>query len=452
MAALKKPHWITDWKQHAPALGNARLRVGVTGLSRAGKTTFITSLINQLENHQRGLLARRPPFDRLEAVRWQRDGVEQAFAYLDALQALSDNPARWPSSTTDLSRVVIDLRFRQTGLLRRVQPSRSLRIEILDYPGEWLLDLPLLELDYGQWCEQMRDWLELEPRRGLAGPLRDRLLAIDPQAPLDASLLQQLRRDWTDFLQRSRSEAGLSRNQPGRFLLPGSGIAAEMLLFVPLLAGNRHTAAGAGSWWAECEARFRYYRDFVVKGFYDEHFSRLDRQILLVDMLSPMDAGQAALSDLKGALEAVLQSFRYGRNSLWRRFWQPRISRLAVCATKVDQVSAEQQRAVQQCLEDLLTDSLSDVRYGGVEVRGFPLAAVRATRQEGDALVAGLQGQTGWVRYQPGSIPTHLPLDLQVDGPELLELRPPPGLHRNEPFPHYRMDELLGWMLEGAAL
>lgn len=452
MAALKKPHWITDWKQHAPALGNARLRVGVTGLSRAGKTTFITSLINQLENHQRGLLARRPPFDRLEAVRWQRDGVEQAFAYLDALQALSDNPARWPSSTTDLSRVVIDLRFRQTGLLRRVQPSRSLRIEILDYPGEWLLDLPLLELDYGQWCEQMRDWLELEPRRGLAGPLRDRLLAIDPQAPLDASLLQQLRRDWTDFLQRSRSEAGLSRNQPGRFLLPGSGIAAEMLLFVPLLAGNRHTATGAGSWWAECEARFRYYRDFVVKGFYDEHFSRLDRQILLVDMLSPMDAGQAALSDLKGALEAVLQSFRYGRNSLWRRFWQPRISRLAVCATKVDQVSAEQQRAVQQCLEDLLTDSLSDVRHGGVEVRGFPLAAVRATRQEGDALVAGLQGQTGWVRYQPGSIPTHLPLDLQVAGPELLELRPPPGLHRNEPFPHYRMDELLGWLLEGAAL
>src|SRR5690606_25944055 len=309
-------------------------------------------------------------------------------------------------------------------------------------------------LDYGQWCEQMRDWLELEPRRGLAGPLRDRLLAIDPQAPLDASLLQQLRRDWTDFLQRSRSEAGLSRNQPGRFLLPGSGIAAEMLLFVPLLAGNRHTAAGAGSWWAECEARFRYYRDFVVKGFYDEHFSRLDRQILLVDMLSPMDAGQAALSDLKGALEAVLQSFRYGRNSLWRRFWQPRISRLAVCATKVDQVSAEQQRAVQQCLEDLLTDSLSDVRHGGVEVRGFPLAAVRATRQEGDALVAGLQGQTGWVRYQPGSIPTHLPLDLHVAGPELLEprpdRRPPASSARRVCSPHPRFasrsaPRLPGW-------
>ena len=452
MPEIIKPRWIADLKQQASGLVGQQLRVGVTGLSRAGKTTFITSLINQLENHQRGLLARRSPFDRLEAVRWQRDGVQQPFAYLEALQALSGDPARWPDSTTDLSRVVIDLRFRQTGLLKRVQRSRSLCLEILDYPGEWLLDLPLLELDYGRWCEQMRSWLEAEPRRSLAGPLRDELLAIDPLAPQDAAQLQRLTAAWTEFLQRSRREAGLSRNQPGRFLLPGSGIAADMLLFVPLLAGNQHTRAEAGSWWAESEARFRYYRDFVVKGFYDEHFSRLDRQILLVDMLSPMDAGQAALTDLKAALESVLQSFRYGRNSLWRRFWQPRISRLAVCATKVDQVAPQQQRAVQQCLEDLLTDSLSEVRHGGVQVRGFPLAAVRATRQEGDTLIAGLQGEAGWVRYQPGSIPAHLPLDLQVAGPALLELRPPGGLHRNEPFPHYRMDELVGWMLEGLAL
>ena len=452
MAAIKPPQWLEQVRQQATSLGNPHVKVGVTGLSRAGKTTFITSLINQLENHQRGLLARRAPFDRLEAVRWQRDGVEQPFAYLQALEALAGDPARWPESTRDLSRVVIDLRFRQTGLLQRVQRNRSLRIEILDYPGEWLLDLPLLGMDYGQWCEQMRDWLDAEPRRSLAGPLREALTAIDPLAPQEEQRLAELAATWTDFLQRSRSEAGLSRNQPGRFLLPGSGIAAEMLLFVPLLSGNRHTRGPAGSWWAVCEARFCYYRDYVVKGFYDEHFSRLDRQILLVDMLGPMDAGQAALTDLKAALEAVLQSFRYGRDSLLGRLFRPRISQLAVCATKVDQVAPQQQRAVQQCLEDLLTDSLADVRHGGVRVRGFPLSAVRATRQEGDALVAGLEGQTGWVRYQPGGIPEHLPLDLRVSGPELLDLRPPAGLHRNEPFPHYRMDELIGWMVEGHAL
>ena len=222
-----------------------------------------------------------------------------------------------------------------------------------------------------------------------------------------------------------------------------------MLAFVPLLSANRFSAGGQGSWWAKCEERFNYYRDFVVKGFYDEHFGQLDRQILLVDMLEPMQAGQAALRDLKLALEEVMGSFRYGRNSVLQRLFSPRIGRMAICATKVDQVAPTQQRSVQQCLEDLVTDSLSDVRHGGVEVQGFPLAAVRAADQQGETMVAGLVGETAYVRYQPVTVPSHLPLDLEFAGPRLLHLRPPGGLHRNEPFPHFRMDELAGWILEG---
>ncbi|HDZ57142.1 MAG TPA: YcjX family protein [Pseudomonas xinjiangensis] len=452
MGVLKKAGWIEQARQQADRLTAQRIRIGVTGLSAAGKTTFITSLINQLENHQRGLLARRSPFERLESVRWQKENLDRPFPYLDALQSLSGEPAQWPQSTQDLSRVLIDLRFRPQGLLRKLQGTQTLKLEILDYPGEWLLDLPLLRMNYGQWCEQMRGWLAVDPRRALSGAMRDRLLALEPSAGLDAEELKALTEQWTDFLKRCRSDAGLARNQPGRFLLPGSGVAADMLSFVPLLAANQHSMGGPGSWWAECEARFNYYRDYIVKGFYDEHFSRLDRQVLLVDMLAPMDAGQPALEDLKGALEAVLESFRYGRNSLFEKLFKPRINGLAVCATKVDQVIPGQQRAVQQCLEDLITDSLSEVRHGGVDVKGFPLSAIRAARQEGEALVAGLVGQAGWVRYQPGSIPEHLPLDLQVNGPELLRLRPPPGLHRNEPFPHYRMDDLLSWILDGSQL
>lgn len=449
MATVGNVNWIKKAQNQVARLGSQTVRVGVTGLSGAGKTTFITSLINQLENHQRSLLARRPPFDRLVSVRWQRDGVVKPFPYLQALGALSSNPAQWPSSTTDLARVVIDLQFRPEGLLRTLQRTRQVRIELLDYPGEWLLDLPLLGLGYGQWCEQMATLLESEPRRSLADGLRTRLNDIDPAAPCDPAALSQLTADWTSFMLRCRTEAGLARNQPGRFMLPGSGIAADMLLFVPLLAANQYTEGPAGSWWAHCEERFNYYRDFVVKGFYDEHFSQLDRQILLVDMLAPMQAGQAALQDLKLALEEVMGSFRYGRNSLLQRLFSPRVSRLAICATKVDQVAPAQQRSLQQCLEDLVTDSVSEVRHGGVQVQGFPLAAIRAADQQGETMVGGLVGQTAYVRYQPVTIPQHLPLDLKLDGPSLLHLRPPAGLHRNEPFPHFRMDDLVGWILEG---
>ena len=430
MVAVKKVKWLELAQQQAARLGGQTVRVGVTGLSGAGKTTFITSLINQLENHQRGLLSRRRPFDRLLSVRWQREQVEQPFAYLQALGALSAQPPQWPVSTSDLSRVIIDLQFRPQGLLKNFQGQRHVRLELLDYPGEWLLDLPLLGMTFGQ--------------------LRERLLAIDPAAPCDSALLEQLTEEWTTFLLRCRSEAGLSRNQPGRFMLPGSGIAPQMLMFVPLLGANQYSQGAAGSWWEQCRERFDYYRDFVVKGFYEQHFSRLDRQILLVDMLTPMQAGQAALRDLQLALEGVLGSFRYGQNSLFQRLFKPRIARMAVCATKVDQVAPAQQRAVQQCLEDLVTDSLSEVRHGGVQVQGFPLAAVRAAEQDGDTMIGGLVGQTAFIRYQPASIPEHLPLDLQLKGPALLHLRPPTGLHRNEPFPHYRMDDLVSWIVEGA--
>lgn len=450
MVAVKNVNWLEHLQQQAGRLSGQTVRVGVTGLSGAGKTTFITSLINQLENHQRGLLSRRRPFDRLVSVRWQRDQVEQPFAYLQALEALSAQPPHWPLSTSDLSRVVIDLQFRPQGMFKTLQGLRHVRLELLDYPGEWLLDLPLLGLGYGQWCEQISALLAAEPRASLAGDLWQRLQAIDPASPCDPVQLEQLTSEWTAFLLRCRSEAGLSRNQPGRFMLPGSGIAPQMLMFVPLPRANHYTEGPAGSWWEHCRTRFDYYRDFVVKGFYDQHFSRLDRQILLVDMLAPMQSGQTALRDLQQALEEVLGSFRYGQNSFFQRLFKPRIARMAVCATKVDQVAPAQQRALQQCLEDLVTDSLSEVRHGGVQVQGFPLAAIRAAEQDGETMIGGLVGQTAFIRYQPARIPEHLPLDLQLKGPQLLHLRPPAGLHRNKPFPHYRMDDLVGWIMEGS--
>ena len=53
---------------------------------------------------------------------------------------------RWPNSTVDISelRLVIDYQ-RQNGA------DRTLTLDIVDYPGEWLLDLPLLNKSYEQW-------------------------------------------------------------------------------------------------------------------------------------------------------------------------------------------------------------------------------------------------------------------------------------------------------------
>ncbi|MGC6744336.1 YcjX family protein [Escherichia coli] len=41
------------------------------------------------------------------------------------------------------------------SLLRHFKDTSTLYLEIVDYPGEWLLDLPMLAQDYLSWSRQM---------------------------------------------------------------------------------------------------------------------------------------------------------------------------------------------------------------------------------------------------------------------------------------------------------
>lgn len=78
------------------------LRLAVTGLSRSGKTAFITSLVNQLLNAQHG--ARLPLFsvareNRLLGARRipQRDLGIPRFAYDEGMASLYGVPPAWPT-------------------------------------------------------------------------------------------------------------------------------------------------------------------------------------------------------------------------------------------------------------------------------------------------------------------------------------------------------------------
>ncbi len=88
-----------------------------------------------------------------------------------------------------------------TPLLRHFKDTSTLYLEIVDYPGEWLLDLPMLAQDYLSWSRQMTGLLQgqraewsarwrqlcagLDPlapaRRGSAGGYRCRLDGLSPR-------------------------------------------------------------------------------------------------------------------------------------------------------------------------------------------------------------------------------------------------------------------------------
>src|SRR6478735_974112 len=171
---------LLDWGSH---LINPTLRLGVTGLSRAGKTVFITALVHGLI---RG--GRFPVFEALANGRIagaklapQPDDAVPRFDYEGHVRSVVIE-RQWPESTRQISelRVVID--YQSAG-----GAMRTLTLDIVDYPGEWLLDLPLLDKSYEQWSVATLAQLRRTTRPPLPKPYLDHLVAIDPAGPADES-------------------------------------------------------------------------------------------------------------------------------------------------------------------------------------------------------------------------------------------------------------------------
>src|ERR1700750_2910273 len=154
---------------------NPTVRLGVTGRSRAGKTVCITALIHGLT---RG--GRFPVFEPFASGRIARaqlapqpDDAVPRFSYEEHLRTLIEE-RRWPNSTVDISelRLVIDYQ-RHNGA------DRQLTLDIVDYPGEWLLDLPLLTKSYEQWSPESLALSREAPRAHLATAWHTQLATLN---------------------------------------------------------------------------------------------------------------------------------------------------------------------------------------------------------------------------------------------------------------------------------
>ncbi|GAA3900735.1 YcjX family protein [Halomonas cibimaris] len=438
-----------------------QLRLAVTGLSQAGKTAFLTSLVNQLRHA--GVEAR---LDLLPAARDGRllgaqrlnqpDLGVPRFPYDPAMQALNATPPRWPAPTRGISELRLELRYRpsRSGWLRST--TSHLTLDLFDYPGEWLLDLPLLDQDYYQWC-QTRPYAQGEQRRELFAEWLTAAEALDPAAEADEAVLAELAEAYAKGLRRAK-QRGFSHLQPGRFLLPGELDGAPVLQFFPLphLEQSREAlnALPDSSVYATLAARFRYYQKQVVQPFYRDHFRRFDRQIILVDVLGALNAGPERFEDLSRALGELMQSFRYGKRSLLNRLFTPRIDRLAVAATKADHVTPEQHDNLVTLLNTLLQEPLKDLRFADVPVKALSLAAIRATQtrtvSQGRTQLPALRGTTlegEEVLVYPGDVPAALPdaAFWQRQGFDFPHFRPMPKTA--EALPHIRMDAAIDWLI-----
>lgn len=352
------------------------VRLGVTGLSRAGKTVFITALVHGL---LRG--GRFPVFEALASGRIagarlspQPDDTIPRFAYEAHLDALLKG-REWPESTRQISELRLVINYQsQNGSMR------ELTLDIVDYPGEWLLDLPLLKLSYEDWSRQTINLSRQKDRAHLAADWHRDLATLDPTAPENELTAQVTAQHFTQYLRSCRDERfALSLLPPGRFLMPGELADSPALTFAPL--DRLNGSAPPGSLWAMMRRRYESYKDAVVRPFYRDHIARLDRQVVLVDALTALNAGPDAVYDLERALIAILDSFNIGRNSILSALLSPRIDRILFAATKADLLHHTSHDKLERILERLVSDAAKRANFTGAKIDAIAMASVRATRE-----------------------------------------------------------------------
>jgi len=386
---------VSDWLgSAADFVQGSTVSLAVTGLSRAGKTVFITSLAHNLLSamHQpyRMPLLRVVGEGRLIAARLAQasTGPLPRFPYQGNVERMAATPADWPARTRDLSEIEIEIRYMPTGafgfLLHQIgSGTATLRLKIVDYPGEWLLALPLLAQTYAEWS---RATLRL-CRAGVRAEIGRDFLAFVADHPHGGGASDEAARAAHDLyraaLLAARDQHGLSFLQPGRFLEPGALANEPYLRFAPLDIPEGVDRPAAGTLGALMDERFEAYKAQVVTPFYEQHFRNFSRQVVLVDVLGALLAGREAFDDTRLAIEAIMESFRYGTGGILMRLMRgARIDKVLLAATKADHVPEVQRDHLAALLRNMAALPTLDVVGASAAIDVAAIASVISTDED----------------------------------------------------------------------
>jgi predicted YcjX-like family ATPase len=439
-----RPATITRLLRQAGGRVEARLnehvvRLAVTGLSRAGKTVFITSLLQNLLALGAGqdtlpafakALARESG-TRLRSVRLVPPGAARVpwFDLRARLAQLAAEPPSWPTPTDDIAQISLVLELDRPF---RLLGTRRIRLEILDYPGEWLLDLPMLEQSFAVWSRAMLTRLAPLPQ---AAEFLAFAATVRASEPADETRVRRGHALYRAALEAARGDLGLRFLQPGRFLTQGRRDELPFMWFFPLALD---ASPPPGSLGALLRDRFDAYRADMRAQVFDPFFRDFNRQVVLVDVLGALSAGRGAYADTEAALAAIAAG-------LARR----RLKRVVFAATKADHVPALRRDNLRHLLEALTRTA------GRAAHRGHVIAAVLSTTDGAPQMLDGRAVETvtgvllGEDRARPvfvGDVPSAQPPESFWNRPHfaLPVFRPPridPG--GTQGIPHLGLDTLL---------
>ena len=361
------------------------VRLGITGLSRAGKTVFITSLVDNLLR-RKNMVALNSALEGniLDVADPEEIQNSEIHPFQSEVHRKTLISGEWPGHTSVVSGLCVPIRVKSEGFIGKVAPERTVYLEMVDYPGEWLLDLALIGKSYSDWS---RTALSHAGNRKEAIEYLKLVVATDGaaefQAPESEDKATELADAWKKYL-RSAKEKGYSDCTPGRFILSGGKTDDTSprddtfpLTFAPLPQGPLPQGNYPKGTLGEKFARqYEEYKKKFVEPFFKDHFKKIDRQIVLVDVLGAIAKGPWALKDLRRTMHGILDAFQPTKNPFLAAIMGPSIDRIFFAATKADLLHHKQHGELIAIMESLVKDAKQRAGFSGTKAESTAMAAL----------------------------------------------------------------------------
>ena len=205
--------------------------------------------------------------------------------------------------------------------------------------------------------------------------------------------------------------------------------------------------------------RFETYKQEAVAPFYHDHFRNYSRQIVLVDVLRALLAGRDAFEDTRLALDAILDSFRYGHGGILSQLlFGSHIDRVLFAATKADHVPDIQRDHLAALLRNMVAFPAIDVTSSYARMEVTALASVISTAEDSQEIeghrvqvvVGRPVGSNRQAKFFVGNVPIRPPrpdawaspfLNVPVFEPPAVDPSPVEGI------PHINLDLALEFLL-----
>jgi len=350
-----------------------KFRIGITGIANSGKTVFLTSLIDHLNNPDREKLC-LDNGKKCTISGFNEREVNDQFNYTGYRESLAYN-GQWPEKTIDAAYYSCSFTKTDEWVSFKMQRKKNRKVELdfFDFPGERFADVAMVKArKFSQWSEYMIKHLEDQPAyTGISQKFRDMLKQenIDEKALILSykTTLATLATKCKPLVSPSTFKMGTD----GKGITKGmdvndmvdarySGLSPDSQ-FTPLSAGaiehNRELAKEFGK-------RYKNYRKKVVLPVFN-YLKDCHRLITLVGVTDLLVAGVGMANDNKKCLELLLDAIDPKKGLLKSLIkipaklskWRPAgVTRMAFVATKIDQVAPRDYDKIEKLLKKMISN------------------------------------------------------------------------------------------------